>query len=241
MSESPEIPTRTRWYQPGDEHIIQDLFRRAFPGVERSSEQWRWRFLEAPEPLELIMLERTDTGQIVAHLALESRAFWIDGRVRSVEVASDYMVHPDHRGLGFAASSFYSALSRRWDALELVLGFPNEYSLRSVRRVGYLEAELGAIQQCCGGGVPMPSSAIARRCPAWWPARWRQPVAPRSRRPALRVSAWTTSPSWIPTATSAASSTRSPTRSILGSGASAIGRLRTCDGGGFVSRSALGR
>lgn len=137
---------RVRAYVPGDEEVIQSLFQVCFPNGHRTTDEWRWRFLRPPEPAELMLLERVDTGEVVGHVAVERGTFWVDGTERAVVMGADFMVHPRHRGLHLT-NYFWRPILRLYEQVDINIAFPAATSMRMAQRLDAVDALLGEIPQ----------------------------------------------------------------------------------------------
>jgi hypothetical protein len=93
--ESSEFSVRR--YRPGDEHGIQAMYEEVF-GRNRSLDEWRWRFQEAPAGAALYLLE--SDGVIVGHVSSVPLPTWVDGRQLLATQGGDMMVLPRYRGRG---------------------------------------------------------------------------------------------------------------------------------------------
>jgi hypothetical protein len=136
-----------RWivrpYRPGDEERILALFRCVF-GVDRSLEQWRWRFRDNPAGLT-IRLAETPSGELVGQYAgLPVRMAWGDRTLVFTQII-DVMVDPRLRQ-GLKRAGLFAALANRFiadyggpDRISGGFGFPTPEALRIGRRVaGYI-------------------------------------------------------------------------------------------------------
>jgi Acetyltransferase (GNAT) domain len=90
-----ERPLRVRNYRPGDEHAIAELFRVCF-GRDRSLDEWRWRFVDAPVAAHLAVL--CDGDRIVGSLSRAGFATFVDHKRAVCRQSGDAMVHPEYRG-----------------------------------------------------------------------------------------------------------------------------------------------
>jgi hypothetical protein len=82
---------------PDDEPAIQALFKSTF-GVDRSGDEWRWRFIDAPSSPQIHVLELE--GELVGHMAYAQFMHFLDGERRPTLVGGDWMYRADLRGQG---------------------------------------------------------------------------------------------------------------------------------------------
>lgn len=189
MSRSRTDPARgfvLRPYREGDEAAINEGFNAVF-GLDRSLEEWRWKFPAAPEGRWIwVAATPVDTGNtaVVAHFAALPVRVQVEGRrLRVGQVVDVY----SRRHAGLALQGVFVRLARsffadygRPDRLALVYGFPGDRHFRlGVRALGY--------------SPPVP-------VPYWW-----RELAPltRHRREPRRWLPWgrlTVRPGWVPAA-----------------------------------------
>jgi hypothetical protein len=116
-----------RGYRAGDERAIVAGFAEAFH-VERTLEEWRWRFPPAPEPAIELGFDRD--GELVAHYAAIRVRMRRSGRdfdaAQVVDVFTGRKLGLFHRG-GPLNRVIESFLTRRCGAgrIELLFGFPS--------------------------------------------------------------------------------------------------------------------
>jgi hypothetical protein len=131
-----------RPYRPGDEIQINDGFNRVF-GLNRSLEEWRWKFPELPEG-RWIMLAFDAQGSLLAHYGAVPVRLQVAGlTVRAGQPVDSFSLPEGRRGLGAAhtfqrtVEAFFSEFGGP-DKLALLFGFPGEKHLRlGMRRLGY--------------------------------------------------------------------------------------------------------
>jgi len=138
-----------RQYREGDEAGINELFRKVF-GVDRSLEEWRWKFRdEGREHLSLIHLA-CDGERIVGQYAAVGARFKFGPAEAVATQPVDNMIDPDSRqGLGRARmqrAMFQDGLAAgRAAGVAMAYGFPNREAYRVGKKVlGY--CDLGAME-----------------------------------------------------------------------------------------------
>lgn len=138
-----------RNYREGDETGINDLFRKVF-GVDRSLEEWRWKFRdEGREHLSLIHLACDGERIVGQYAAVGARFRCGPGEVVATQPV-DNMIDPDSRqGLGRARmqrAMFQDGLAAgRAAGVAMAYGFPNREAYRVGKKVlGY--RDLGAME-----------------------------------------------------------------------------------------------
>jgi hypothetical protein len=157
--------------RPGDEQSLLACFHAAFPGVERTLEEWRWACEQNPAGQRVFVA--LYEGRVVAQYAALPRRVWIAGGEHVFAEIVDSMAHPEHRA-GLARPGLFVATARAFFAAyggrerDLVhYGWPVPRALRIgqhylryevVRTQCVLVKELGAGSP---GSVP-PPAGIAR-------------------------------------------------------------------------------
>jgi len=81
--------------QAGDESSLLECFHAAFPGTERTLDEWRWAFEKNPAGQRVFVA--LHGGRVVAQYAALPRKTWIDGGEHVFAEIVDSMVHPEHR------------------------------------------------------------------------------------------------------------------------------------------------
>lgn len=108
-----------RSYQPGDETEIQRLFGPCFH-VERSHEQWRWKYLENPWGQTMVSLAFAPEGELATQYAGYPTPFWIgDHRQHRTFLGiqlGDTMTNPAFRGVGRRRSGLLGRTVRHYFA-----------------------------------------------------------------------------------------------------------------------------
>lgn len=112
-------PMEIRSYRSGDEVKIQRLFGPCFH-VERSPEQWRWKYLENPWGQTVVSLAFAPDGELAAQYAGYPTPFWIGDRKQhrtflSIQLG-DTMTNPAFRGLGRRRSGLLGRTVRHYFA-----------------------------------------------------------------------------------------------------------------------------
>jgi hypothetical protein len=126
-----ELGVRT--YEPGDEHVILEMFERVF-GHRRTLEEWRWQFREAPEgPAVIHVLE--DRGSAIGHIAHVPVAVWVAGRRLRLGRGCDTMVLPEYRGHG-GMKRLVQGFLEADHGFDLRMNFPNERAAVLMPRYG---------------------------------------------------------------------------------------------------------
>lgn len=110
-----------RFGGPEDEPAIQELFEDTF-GVRRSSEEWRWRFVDAPLAPNLHLIELD--GRLVGHMAFARFPTYLDGERDVLLSGGDWMYRPEVRRKG-VGRKFYSVYADTYGDLPVSLGFPS--------------------------------------------------------------------------------------------------------------------
>jgi hypothetical protein len=149
-----------RPYRPGDEIQINDGFNRVF-GLNRSIEEWRWKFPEQPEG-RFIMLAVGSSGRVLAHYgAVVGRVQFGDRTVRAGQIVDAYS-REEVRGTRVFSTCYEHFISAYGNAegLPLMFGFPG-------RR--HYEMGLKALKYIPICSVPYWSRRARRRItlPAW--------------------------------------------------------------------------
>ncbi len=111
-----------------DGAAINQLFLRVF-GIDRSIDQWRWKFLENPHGDSLVHVAECG-GRIVGHYGMIPRSVWCRDRFRPAFQEVDVMVDPEHsRGglfLKLGHACYREAVQRN---AAFTFGFPNQTSM----------------------------------------------------------------------------------------------------------------
>ncbi len=131
-----------RSFRPGDEAAINDGFNRAF-GLNRSLEEWRWKFPERPEG-RWIMLAFDAQERLLAHYCAIPVRLQVGGlKVRAGEPVDSFSLPEGRYGLAAAGTfqrtveAFFSEFGGP-DRLAVLFGFPGERHLRlGSARLGY--------------------------------------------------------------------------------------------------------
>jgi hypothetical protein len=124
-----------RYYKPGDESRIQELFKFVFNrdmGKSESREHWDWEFLKNPSGLGEIMLA-VDGEKIVGHYAVIPERIKIKGVPVVGTLSLDTMVHPDYQGQQIftkLATSLYEDIGKK--GMPITYGFPNQNSIHGI-------------------------------------------------------------------------------------------------------------
>ncbi len=128
----PESGLRVRTWRPGDEAALREMSAAIF-GERRSSERWRWRFLDAPDgPARIHILEAG--GHVVGHFAHAPFSVWDGGRKLRMAYSHELMVHPDYRNRGGMRQLEEAFLAER--GFDLRLSFATDRSARLMERYG---------------------------------------------------------------------------------------------------------
>jgi len=174
-----------RRYREGDEAGINDLFRRIFK-VDRSLEEWRWKFRdEERQHLSLIHLAYDGKRIVGQYAALGARFKCGAGEVVAVQPV-DNMIDPDSRqGLGKARmqrAMFQDGLAAGKAAgFAMAYGFPNREAYRVGKKVlgyrdlGSIEVRLRSLTWARHVRRLMGDGQVARivgRIQAWIQRRW---------------------------------------------------------------------
>jgi hypothetical protein len=155
-----EANVTMRPYRPGDEVAINDGFNAVF-GLNRSLDEWRWKFPEQPEG-RFIMLASDPTGRVLAHYgAVAGRAQFGDRSVRAGQIVDAYSLK-EVRGTRVFSTCYEHFINAYGnpEGLPLMFGFPG-------RR--HYEMGLKALKYVPIGPVPYWSRRARRRMvlPAW--------------------------------------------------------------------------
>lgn len=124
-----------RYYRPGDESEIQELFKFVFKremGKTESKEHWGWEFLKNPSGLGKILLA-VDKDKIVGHYAVIPERIKIKGMPYVGTLSLDTMVHPDYQGQHIftkLATSLYDDIGKK--GMPITYGFPNQNSIHGI-------------------------------------------------------------------------------------------------------------
>jgi GNAT superfamily N-acetyltransferase len=124
-----------RYYLPGDESEIQELFKFVFKremGKTESKEHWDWEFLKNPSGLGEILLA-VDKDKIVGHYAVIPERIKIKGIPSVGTLSLDTMVHPDYQGQRIftkLATSLYEDIGKK--GMPITYGFPNQNSIHGI-------------------------------------------------------------------------------------------------------------
>lgn len=114
-----------RDYRPGDETAIADLFRTCF-NRDRSLDEWRWRYVDAPvERVDIHILCSDD--EVVGHLGGVGYPTFVNAQRMVCRLPGDAMVRPDHRG----RRGYHMLLeAMRQLPYDLRIVFPNDATVR---------------------------------------------------------------------------------------------------------------
>jgi hypothetical protein len=135
-------PLTIRRFRSGDETAINDGFNAVF-GMNRSLEEWRWKFQDGPEG-RWIMLAVADDGSVCAHYgAVPVRMRVGEHSIRAGQPVDVFTRPAARRGLAAARTlkatvdRFFAEFGHR-DRLALLFGFPGQRHLRlGLARLGY--------------------------------------------------------------------------------------------------------
>lgn len=122
---------KVRSFREQDEVSIQKLFTSIF-GVERSSEEWRWRFLDPPSGEVRVFLAEDDKG-LAGHIAHIGFPTFIDRSIAMVSLGSDMMVRPDVRGQRIPRE-LLAKVVQSTPPFEVRTGFPTDQTVRLLER-----------------------------------------------------------------------------------------------------------
>jgi hypothetical protein len=117
-----------RWYKPGDESHILNLFKTVF-GKDMMLDYWQWRFRDNPKGEQCILLA-WDKEILVGHYAVSPLKLIHGDCIYKFALSMTTMVHPDWRNQKLftrLASEVYQMLWKHDYAG--VMGFPNDNSL----------------------------------------------------------------------------------------------------------------
>jgi hypothetical protein len=136
-----------RPYQPGDEELINRGFNEVF-GLERSADEWRWKFQAEPEGRWIVVAVDAD-GALVAQYAVVPVRFQVDGlRLRAGQPVDAFCLRRPglvQRGLFTqTVHEFYRSFGAP-DKIAFIFGFPGERHMR-----------LGKIRLLYVDPVPVP-------------------------------------------------------------------------------------
>ncbi|OYW07178.1 MAG: hypothetical protein B7X11_00350 [Acidobacteria bacterium 37-65-4] len=149
-----------RPYRPGDEVAINEGFNAVF-GLQRSLDEWRWKFPEQPEG-RFIMLAVDPSGRVLAHYgAVVGRVQFGDRTVRAGQIVDAYS-REEVRGTRVFSTCYEHFISAfgNPEGLPLMFGFPG-------RR--HYDMGLKALKYIPICSVPYWSRRVRRRIilPAW--------------------------------------------------------------------------
>ncbi|WP_337017439.1 GNAT family N-acetyltransferase [Oceanobacillus massiliensis] len=96
-----------RFYQPGDELKISELFQKVFH-KEQSEKVWEWKYLKNPTESNPWVLVYEEDGHILGHISLWVHTAFVNGETSKIASRVDTMVDPDARGKGI-----YKKLNQR--------------------------------------------------------------------------------------------------------------------------------
>jgi hypothetical protein len=111
-----------RPFAPGDAKRFRDLYAAVW-GHERTADWFDWRFRENPaaDTVRMVLAEREGTV-VGAEAAVPYRLGLGDETIRALQPV-DWIVHPDHRGVGLATRMTEARIRRDHDAA-LYFNFP---------------------------------------------------------------------------------------------------------------------
>ncbi|WP_077623388.1 GNAT family N-acetyltransferase [Sediminibacillus massiliensis] len=113
-----------RFYEPGDEEQINQLFQKVF-NKERTLEHWDWKFKQKPLSDNPWVLVFEEDQQILGHISLWISEVYINGRVEKAGLRADTMVDPSARGKGIYKSLNEAMISYAKEAgIAYLYGFP---------------------------------------------------------------------------------------------------------------------
>lgn len=122
-----------RTYRPGDEQAIQAMYATVF-GKQRSLEEWRWRFRDAPDGPALIHVLERD-GRLVGHIAHVGFAVFVESRRLRLAHGSDTMVLPEARGRDGMPRLVRGFLESE-HGFDLRMNFPTDRAAVAMERLG---------------------------------------------------------------------------------------------------------
>jgi hypothetical protein len=130
-----------RVHRPDDGARLVALWNEVFAGPSvpaRTLRDWNWRFGECPTGAEIVVAERPETGELVAHYGGIPVRIHVDGEVRRATLVVDSMVRSDHRA-GLRRSGAFLRVARAYlevygdrRGVDANYGFPN----REAQRIG---------------------------------------------------------------------------------------------------------
>lgn len=113
-----------RFYQPGDEAQIQELYTKVFK-KDRSKKHWEWKFLDNPAEMNPFILVFEEDGNILGHISLWVADAYVMGEEAKISLRVDTMVDPDARGKGIYRQLNEHMLSEAKKAgISYLYGFP---------------------------------------------------------------------------------------------------------------------
>lgn len=135
-----EQKSTIRFYRPGDEEAINDLFNQVFHRA-RTLEHWRWKYLDSPVACaEVIPIAEVDGKIVGAYPGMVLRFKVVDGMVLATQVV-DLCILPGY-GHGWTQMAMFHSYGERMRAMQVGFGFgfPNEVAYKvSTRLLGNRE------------------------------------------------------------------------------------------------------
>lgn len=142
-----------RGYQPGDEHLIKDLYFQVF-NKERSIPDWQWEFLDAPEgPSNIRVIE--DKGAIIGHIALIPIRFHYLDKEIVVGKSEDSSLHKDYRG-----KRLFGKLEHQCFDTAAEKGYSVSYSISRTAREVHIKAGYHPLRSIEGYFVPLRADHV---------------------------------------------------------------------------------
>ena len=129
----------SRPYRSGDEAALVDLYS-AVSGRSRTSEEYRWEWLQTPEGQgSMWVIENKDTGEVIGHHGLIPIPLSYFGERMLMGKTENTMIHPQYRGkvLYFLyEKEFVEEAKERFDLLYTTQGSGTPGRIR--KRLGYI-------------------------------------------------------------------------------------------------------
>lgn len=117
---------RVRFASPSDYEQINALFNLTF-GLNRSMEQFRWKFLETPWISNMpVAVVCTYEGALIGSYGLTPHRLLVDGKsIQAIQVL-DVCVHPEYWRYGINRAAFTFFWSEAQQFGEIAFGFPGQ-------------------------------------------------------------------------------------------------------------------